>query len=68
MKMQSIIIMWYSYYDETVTEDKINMDIDKNIKDIVGDEKYDYVWYINPKMTVPEVFHAQVFWIAIKTK
>eukprot|EP01063_Lacrimia_lanifica_P015198 TRINITY_DN22011_c0_g1_i1.p2 TRINITY_DN22011_c0_g1~~TRINITY_DN22011_c0_g1_i1.p2 ORF type:complete len:251 (+),score=73.65 TRINITY_DN22011_c0_g1_i1:46-798(+) len=24
---------------------------------------FDYIWYRNPKMTVPDLFHVQVFWM-----
>lgn len=24
----------------------------------------DFVWYVNPKMTVPDIWHVQVFWRA----
>ena len=27
--------------------------------------EYDFVWYVNPKISVPEFFHVQVFWIII---
>lgn len=26
------------------------------------DDQFDFVWYENPKMTVPLVYHVQVFW------
>ncbi len=26
---------------------------------------FDFAWYINPKMTVPEFFHVQVFWASV---
>lgn len=27
--------------------------------------QYDYVWYLNPKISVPDFFHVQVFWITL---
>eukprot|EP01083_Nonionella_stella_P053943 142542_1 len=57
-------IMWYSYSNDSITDQKITDDIDTNIKNIVKHEAYDFIWYINPKMTIPDVFHVQVFWIA----
>ena len=69
-------VMWYSSGDETtISAEKITKDINKEIKKIVDkddsiDKKdkdnYDFVWYFNPKMTVSDVYHAQVFWIANK--
>ena len=32
-----------------------------NVKD--PEIKFDYAWFINPKMTVPEFFHVQVFFV-----
>lgn len=55
-------IMWYSYYDDSMTEEKINNDISKGIKDIINNDNFDYIWYLNPKMTIPEIYHVQVFW------
>lgn len=28
-----------------------------------GSEAFDYIWYRNPAMSVPDMFHVQVFWI-----
>jgi hypothetical protein len=53
-------VMWYSYTD--VPEKEINNDIFESIKNITNNEKFYFVWYINPTMSVPEVFHVQVFW------
>ena len=61
-------IMWYSYYDDSITKEKINEDISNGIKNIIKHNNYDYVWYLNPKMTIPEIFHVQVFWISQQSK
>lgn len=29
-------------------------------------ERFDFAWYINPKPSVPDFFHVQVFWIAVE--
>ena len=66
-------IMWYSKFDtQNIDQEKINNDINNNIKEILKGEKnkqngYDFVWYKNPKMTVNDVFHVQVFWIKDKS-
>lgn len=52
-------IMWYTY---TPPDEEITKDIDEAIQEIVGHANYKFVWYVNPKMTIPEVFHVQVFW------
>ena len=57
-------ILWYSYFDDSITENKIKDDINANIEKIVDDgTHFDYVWYENPKMTIPDIYHVQVFWI-----
>ena len=52
-------VMWYTY--DNLTDDQISQDIYKSIKELTT-EKFNFVWYINPKMTFPEIFHVQVFW------
>ena len=57
-------VLWYSY-NENITEDLINEDIKLNIYNILNSNKFDFVWYDNPKKTVKDVFHVQVFWIEL---
>ena len=57
-------VMWYLKYDtRTLTEDVINFDIYCNIYQILGNTNFNFAWYKNPKMTIPDIFHVQVFWI-----
>tara|TARA_Y100000991_G_C21654826_1_gene214048 strand:- start:16 stop:459 length:444 start_codon:yes stop_codon:yes gene_type:complete len=57
-------VMWYLKYDmRTLTEDVINFDIYCNIYQILGSTNFNFGWYKNPKMTIPDIFHVQVFWI-----
>ena len=53
-------IMWYPVREKIVSDYQIDIDIQNAIYKIFGD-RYDYAWYINPKMNVPEYFHLQVF-------
>jgi hypothetical protein len=58
-------VMWYATPNQPYSLDNITNDINLEIKKILSNsnsEKYDFSWYINPKMTVPEFFHVQVFW------
>lgn len=56
-------VMWYLMFDERfLTDDIINCDIYCNIIKILGNNNFNFAWYKNPKMTVPEIFHVQVFW------
>ena len=53
-------IMWYSYENEI--EENITNDINQSLIELVGENNFEFVWYENPKMTIPEVSHFQVFW------
>ena len=53
-------IMWYTYL---IDDDyKINQDIYDSIFQLLGTENFEFIWYKNPKMTIPEIYHLQVFW------
>jgi len=59
-------VMWYNteacpYGDDTITKD-IDMAICNHLN---GANNYDFVWYENPKMSVPDFFHVQVFWVVL---
>ena len=41
--------------------DSTSNESSSGIKNI--ETEFDYAWYINPKMTVPEFFHVQVFFV-----
>lgn len=57
-------VMWYLNYNiDELSDDIINMDIYNNIYILIGNNNFDFAWYLNPKMTIPEIFHVQVFWI-----
>lgn len=56
-------IMWYSYNEDNNSQ--INEDIKKNIYQIVKSDKFDFVWYENPKKTMENIFHVHVFWIKL---
>eukprot|EP01125_Pyxidicula_operculata_P020115 TRINITY_DN7366_c0_g1_i5.p1 TRINITY_DN7366_c0_g1~~TRINITY_DN7366_c0_g1_i5.p1 ORF type:complete len:171 (+),score=7.68 TRINITY_DN7366_c0_g1_i5:145-657(+) len=53
-------IMWYSYGPFGLTDADINQHINADISKRSSD--FDFIWYENPKMTVPTVYHVQVFW------
>jgi len=50
----------FNFDDETVNEM-----INTQIKKIVGHENYMFAWYKNPKPTVIDFWHVQVFWTAL---
>jgi len=59
-------IMWYLRRPPELTEDCINADIADNLQQHLGRSSsgvgFEFVWYENPKMSVPGVYHVQVFW------
>lgn len=60
-------VMWYNsstcpYEDDSM----ITSDIEEAIRDhLQGATNFDFVWYENPKMSVPDFYHVQVFWITL---
>lgn len=53
-------VMWYTYND--ISDIEITSDILDSLKNILKHNNFEFVWYENPKMSVPEVYHVQVFW------
>lgn len=59
-------VLWYASPQQPHSDDCINNDIRKAIHQLLeGRSNFDFAWYINPKMSVPDFFHVQVFWIEI---
>lgn len=63
-------IMWYFHFPEdplpNPSDEVIDNDVRRELRATVsaaGFSRADYIWYRNPSMSVPEVFHVQVFWI-----
>jgi len=66
-------IMWLSEFtqNEMLTIELINTineEITNQLTKIIGSEKFDFAWYKNPKPTVDEFLHVQVFWIRLSEK
>lgn len=60
-------IMWYLMYDiNTLSDDIITFDIYNNIYQMLKNNNFNFVWFINPKMSIPDIFHVQVFWVKNK--
>jgi hypothetical protein len=56
-------VMWYSGEDNEKTDEEISADIHQELAAMLGShDNFDFGWYVNPRMTVPEFFHVQVFW------
>lgn len=60
-------VLWSSEFNIEYDFDDliINNVISNKIKEIVGESDYDFAWYKNPKPTIQEFYHVQVFWIKI---
>lgn len=63
-------VMWYFRYSFEETFDPGDEQIDADVRKALqveiakaGFNKVDFIWYRNPRMSAPELFHVQVFWI-----
>jgi hypothetical protein len=68
-------ILWYFHFPWESLNDPgdelIDRDVRRELQVVLSSglssksfDRADYIWYRNPGMSVPEVFHVQVFWIA----
>jgi len=55
--------MWYTCDKSELIDKEINKDIYNSIYNIIKDDKFKFVWYENPKMSIEDIYHIQVFWI-----
>ena len=53
-------VMWYNTNQKMISDEEITFDIEEEIKQIIN-SNYNFVWYENPKMSIPEIYHVQVF-------
>eukprot|EP00286_Rhodomonas_abbreviata_P026844 CAMPEP_0181294494 /NCGR_PEP_ID=MMETSP1101-20121128/3635_1 /TAXON_ID=46948 /ORGANISM="Rhodomonas abbreviata, Strain Caron Lab Isolate" /LENGTH=224 /DNA_ID=CAMNT_0023399165 /DNA_START=87 /DNA_END=758 /DNA_ORIENTATION=+ len=63
-------VMWYSTNRLLKGDSEINHDITRCIKKDMQargqkGKDFDFAWYVNPKMTVPQLAHVQVFWAVL---
>ena len=56
-------IMWYNCSKDDLTDKEITRDIKNSISALLKSDKFSFVWYENPKMTIEDIYHVQVFWI-----
>ena len=56
-------ILWYSYVPDN--DEIINKDIYSSLFKLLNNNKFNFVWYYNPKPTIHNIYHVQVFWIKI---
>lgn len=53
-------IMWYTFGPPELNDEHINEHIVQDISSRVGHDRFEFAWYENPKMTVPDIYHVQV--------
>jgi hypothetical protein len=60
-------ILWNSFYDyfHELEEHTINAIITETLESMCDSDDFDFVWYINPKPSIPELWHCQVFWVKL---
>jgi len=56
-------IMWYNCAKDDLTSEEITNDIKKSIYIILESDDFKFIWYENPKMSIEDIYHVQVFWI-----
>ena len=57
-------VLWYfpSGRPEELTDEAINQHVAQHLRELCGDISVAWAWYENPKMSVPDLYHVQVFW------
>lgn len=58
-------VLWSSQknYYHSYADEEINNQINMQLKNLLQHNNYDFAWYKNPKPTVIDFWHVQVFWI-----
>jgi len=55
-------VLWFGSASCPWSDDEISSRIQFELMRLVKGSKFLFAWYENPKMTVPEFYHVQVFW------
>jgi hypothetical protein len=53
-------VLWFGCRTEPAID--INAIISKGIFEMLEHQHFDFAWYENPKMSIPEFYHVHVFW------
>jgi hypothetical protein len=61
-------VLWFPFRENYLDDQQIILNINKEIKMIVGNDEFDFCWYENPNMTISEIYHVQVFWTELLIK
>ena len=57
-------VMWFGCRDE-VPEMNVSDCIMQRLREHLGHDTFDFAWYPNPKMSLPEFYHVHVFWVSL---
>lgn len=52
---------YFHLFDESI----INNIIKDTLESMIESDRFDFAWYVNPKPSISELWHCQVFWIRI---
>lgn len=58
-------ILWYGSKENVYSSQEINRDVFLELTKITSqydNVTFDFIWYENPKKSLPEYFHVHVFW------
>ncbi len=56
-------IMWFGCSDSPTMN--VSDCIVKRLREHLGHDAFDFAWYPNPKMSIPEFYHVHVFWVSL---
>lgn len=63
-------VLWFNEVESSQSDEGITALLDQLVAAELGhddtNDSYSFAWYVNPKMTVPDFFHVQVF-LSVKT-
>lgn len=58
--------VWWTREPMFQTPDRVTKCIEAALQELQSGAVHNIVWYENPKMTIPEVYHVQVFWSRVE--
>lgn len=60
-------ILWNSMFDffYEFEDSVVNTIIKDTIESMLETDQFDFAWYKNPKPSIPELYHVQVFWVRL---
>ena len=60
-------VLWNSMHDYNwdIHDVIVSERIEAMLKVQLGHNRFDFAWYKNPKPSIPELWHVQVFWVVL---